>query len=690
MKKIFMLFAAAMAAITLSATELTLDLSTAQQYVQTGSADVTVTGSELDVHWNVTAGWSVAGAAFDLDDLTDVSAISFDYKGATADVDMIVCLEDAAGNKLWDVTTGGLSLSQADWTSVELTPNAALWSNDSEGPWTKLVFMANPATPTEGHFFLRNVKITYTGEEVAEEWSEIAFTAPVAAADLDAAAEFAVDGFKMAITDPDNKMSVDANSCRFGSATDYTMYTHRLKTGGKSSASKNFMTLTIPEAGTLRLAVRTGSNSDTTRTLIAVQGADTLYNEIIQESVAVKVTEGEAEVSVYPYVEIPVETGNVSLTYPINGLNFYLFAFKAGQGDVPPVEPETIPTTAPAAPTHDEADVMAIYCNHYTTNNANFAISGWAGAYQTLDLAGTNVGYWSGMTWECIIDPANTDAAHDYSAYEYLHIDMWAPEAAKIKFVAEAVASGNYKDGHLVDLAQGWNSFDFAIAEWTGNYDFTNLKCFVFEQYQTPENASFEGNPFAFANIYFWKTPGEPMPQDTIALDFSNGGGYVDNTYFAEYGTTDLVLYNIPVVGEELIGDGEYLVLDLYPEDPNDISGTYTLADETLDDYYSYMIVVNGTDTTEVAFTNGEVVINVQQLYVDYSAAQIAVAALLTGDDGNIYTVSGVYTLYYDFIPLGVENIEKDEVQCTKRILNGELIIEKNGKTYNVVGAEVK
>ena len=169
--------------------------------------------------------------------------------------------------------------------------------------------------------------------------------------------------------------------------------------------------------------------------------------------------------------------------------------------------PETIPTTAPAVPAQNEENVMAIYCNHYATNNANFGISGWAGGYQTLDLSGTMAAYWTGMTWECIIDPANTDAAHDFSAYENIHVDMWAPAAAKIKFTAEAVAGGNYKDGPVLDLVQGWNSFDIALADWAGSYDFANLKCFALEQYKTPEGASFEGNPFAIANIYFWSAP---------------------------------------------------------------------------------------------------------------------------------------------------------------------------------------
>jgi len=201
----------------------------------------------------------------------------------------------------------------------------------------------------------------------------------------------------------------------------------------------------------------------------------------------------------------------------------YVKSITINFGGDTPIEPETIPTVAPAVPTLAEADVMGIYCSHYTVNNAHFGISGWAGAYQTLDLSGTAVGYWTGMTWECIIDPVNTDAPHDFSAYENIHIDMWAPQAAKIKFTAEAVAGGNYKDGHIVDLAQGWNSFDFPISAWPGNYDFANLKCFVFEMYQTPEGASFEGNPFAFANIYFWNAPVPVIPQYEVAEAIAAG-----------------------------------------------------------------------------------------------------------------------------------------------------------------------
>ena len=164
--------------------------------------------------------------------------------------------------------------------------------------------------------------------EPAAEYAEIIFTEVVAAADLAADATFGLLGtdFSVAITDTDNKLSIDANSCRFGGEEDYKSYSHRLKTGGKSS-SKNFITLNIPAAGKIRIAVRTGSNSATDRNLVITQGEKELYNEIVQESQATKVIEGDNEVSVYPYVEVAVAAGTVLVTYPVGSLNFYSFGF---------------------------------------------------------------------------------------------------------------------------------------------------------------------------------------------------------------------------------------------------------------------------------------------------------------------------------------------------------------------------
>ena len=217
----------------------------------------------------------------------------------------------------WGAKTGDLTIPTDDNNMFTITNDDPTWGDPGcTGVWSKY----EPAAP------------------VVDEWVEIAFSAPATADEIAADASFTVDGFTVAITDPDNKMSIDANDCRFGTATDYKMYSHRLKSGGKSTSTKNFITLTIPEAGTLRIAVRTGSGSATDRNLVLKQGDDTLYNQVIVETMAVKVMEGETEESVYPFVEVPVEAGTVALSYPVGSLNFYAFAFKAAGGVTPQPE----------------------------------------------------------------------------------------------------------------------------------------------------------------------------------------------------------------------------------------------------------------------------------------------------------------------------------------------------------------
>ena len=177
---------------------------------------------------------------------------------------------------------------------------------------------------------------------VVDEWAEIVFTEAVAADDIAEDASFTVEGseFAATITDPDNKMSIDANTARFGTVEAFKDYTHRLKTGGKSSSTKNFITLNIPEDGQLRIAVRTGSNSATDRNLVIAQGVDTLYNQVVKEDDKTEVPGEESSTNYYPYIIVDVNAGSVVLSYPTNGLNFYAFAFKA-DGEVPPTPEHT-------------------------------------------------------------------------------------------------------------------------------------------------------------------------------------------------------------------------------------------------------------------------------------------------------------------------------------------------------------
>lgn len=144
---------------------------------------------------------------------------------------------------------------------------------------------------------------------------------------------FEVDGFKLTRTDTDGKHAIDANTATFGTVAEPVKFETRLKMGGKSSP-KNALTLTVPSAGTLKVYVRTGSNSATDRNLILEQSGATLYNSVVQESdVKETIDNGDGTTTnVYPVITVAVVAGSINVSYPVNGLNFYGFEFVAGEG----------------------------------------------------------------------------------------------------------------------------------------------------------------------------------------------------------------------------------------------------------------------------------------------------------------------------------------------------------------------
>ena len=209
----------------------------------------------------------------------------------------------------WGAKTKDLTIPTDDKDLFTITTAEAVWSDPGcEGEWSKF----EAAAP------------------VVDEWVKIIFTEAVAADALAEDATFAVLGseFALKLHDAGNKMSIDANDCRFGTAEDYTMYNYRIKSGGASSSDKNYFTLNIPEAGILRIAPRTSSSGATDRALVIAQGDKELYNAVVQESQATEVQEGDKKVNVYPYVEVKVAKGEVRVSYTA-GMNFYAFAFKA-------------------------------------------------------------------------------------------------------------------------------------------------------------------------------------------------------------------------------------------------------------------------------------------------------------------------------------------------------------------------
>lgn len=496
------------------------------------------------------------------------------------------------------------------------------------------------------------------GETPAAEWTEIVFNEAVAAADLPADASFEFEGLHVAITDSENKMAIDANNAYFGTADEYTKYAFRLKTGGKSlnGSKQNFITINVPEDGLLRLAVRTGSGSDSTRTLVLAQGNDTLYNAIVKDADAIEVAVNDStKIKVFPYVTVPVKAGNVDVAYPENSLNFYSFAFQL--------------TVVPPTPVVAQYEVAEAIAAGLKDDDELFV----RGIITKLEFKGKNFAKYGSVNIY-VKDATGAEGEFEFYNCYSLNADTFRTSVP------------NYDP-----QSSDWTQLR-EVADENGNAIHVGDTVIAFGKYKL-FNSTHELN----TGCYLTEIKHAPVvPADTIALDFNVQNttyAFVDNQYFDEYGTTDIYLSDINVNAStyEFEGDGNYLVLDFYPEDANNVTGIYKSEDETLDLEYTYMLTINGTDTAEVMFADAGIMVSIGQTDKERGVAELAIVGNLISTEGDIYLLSAAIIAYYDFLPeeQGVENVVLD-LKAIKKIINGNVVIEKNGVQYNVLGNTVK
>lgn len=137
------------------------------------------------------------------------------------------------------------------------------------------------------------------------------------------------------VNDKNGKMSVDGSSKNF---TDGKSFSKRLKTGAVSSAN-NGLTISVSVDGTLTIYPFASSSSKTSSLIVTQNG-----NELLNVPALTGSGDGE------PYVISGVKAGKVEISYPLNGVNFYGFAFEMEDGQeyvedkIVEPEPEPEPT----------------------------------------------------------------------------------------------------------------------------------------------------------------------------------------------------------------------------------------------------------------------------------------------------------------------------------------------------------
>ena len=385
---------------------------------------------------------------------------------------------------------------------------------------------------------------------------------------------------------------------------------------------------------------------------------------------------------------------------------------------------------------HEEEDVLPLYCNHYTGNNLNYYVFGWGGVttWETLKLGvdSTNVMYCQDMKWDIMGTSTDNPAVSDFSAFKKLHFDVWVPEARHINLTFET-ATGAKPTCHF-QLNAGWNTIDAEPAWWKDandqGYDFKDVKFLIFEKYKKVDSeildscSSAEGTPFAFANIYWWNDPAPKNIPATAPAAPTMAEAYVMALFSTTYATNNFKFAPQAWGGENWVdyeyANGQHI---WYAEDftwdafTNWDASSYALPENPVLDFFHADVYVTvdsklkftfealGTGDGGSGWKNGLVVeglqanqwnsVDIDLLNAPFDSYNftdlryLILEGFTKAEGGSAeHTPLAIANAYfYDSSHQDVEKVEANQV-ATKRLVDGKLVIIKNGVQYNVLGTQ--
>ena len=201
----------------------------------------------------------------------------------------------------------------------------------------------------------------------------------------------------------------------------------------------------------------------------------------------------------------------------------------------------TEPTVAAPTPTQDPTDVISVYSDTYTdiasTNfNPNW---GQSTVVSFEDIGGNGMMKYANFNYQGTNLGSTDGTPQDMSAMEYMHVDIWTPDATVIKMTPISQSTGEFLV-ELTPLNQGsWNSYDIPVGDFTG-VSFADIFQLKFDGQDgvSPSNVYLD-------NIYFWKNPtasGSDATLSDLQVDGTTVTGFSPNTLNYDvvlpYGTT--------------------------------------------------------------------------------------------------------------------------------------------------------
>ncbi|MNS01034.1 hypothetical protein D3C86_395120 [compost metagenome] len=184
-------------------------------------------------------------------------------------------------------------------------------------------------------------------------------------------------------------------------------------------------------------------------------------------------------------------------------------------------------TSAPTPPNRQAADVIAIYSSKYadvpgTNFFPDWGQAGQGSSWAEFDLNGDKMLNYINLSYQGIALADGTSV--DVSGMEYLHMDVWTADLAKIE--TSLISLTNGEKPVVKDLvANQWTSIDIPISAFTSQ-GLTVADIFQLKFVGTP----WAGGSVFVDNIYFYKAPSQliqlPIDFESSTLTYTwNGFG---------------------------------------------------------------------------------------------------------------------------------------------------------------------
>jgi len=393
-------------------------------------------------------------------------------------------------------------------------------------------------------------------------------------------------------------------------------------------------------------------------------------------------------------------------------------------------ENAAMPMDVPGKPNMDASNVQAVMCDFYA-NNFGFAPNSWGKAAVPDTLGKTNMYYYAQASWDSFTNWGA--ASYNAAGYAKLHLDVWVSTATpqiKIKIEGLATADGGqgYANSYTYPsgLMSGWNALDIDLATAYSGYDFTDLKYVIFE------GLTDETKPMSFANILFYNgnyTADEPekverkekTPEDApkalmsyevpaeaqaiIANGFTESLGFASVDWgcpWKEYAVTGgNILYCANMTWEAFTnwGSDSYdlskyntLVVELYPAVASNIKVTIEALKEAEGgqegDFKNGVVkenlVANQWNKLEIPFSEFKYPGDETKSYNFADMKYLILEGY--SNEGTMLTIGRVYVCGQ---AAGIKEVATEQAKAYKRMVNGQMIILRNGVKYNALGAEL-